>query len=55
MPETIGTTVYRLHKLSKAAKEKAHAWQCESGFDEETNRLDPQDLFQKPPVLSDCD
>lgn len=33
MPEVIETTVYRLHELSEAAKEKARAWYREGGFD----------------------
>jgi len=33
MPETIETTVYRLHELSDAAKEKARAWYREGAFD----------------------
>ena len=33
MPEIIETTVYQLHELSDAAKEKARAWFREGGFD----------------------
>lgn len=35
MPEIICTTVYRLHKLSDAAKEKARAWYRDGGFDDD--------------------
>jgi hypothetical protein len=35
MPEIIETTVYRLEELPEAAKEKARAWYCEGGFDNE--------------------
>jgi hypothetical protein len=33
MPEIIETTVYQLHELSDAAKDKARAWYREGGFD----------------------
>ena len=33
MPEIIETTVYQLHELSDAAREKARAWWREAGFD----------------------
>ena len=35
MPEIIGTTVYRLHELSDAAKEKARAWYRDVGVDDD--------------------
>lgn len=35
MPEIIQTTVCRLEELSDAAKDKAHAWYREGGFDHE--------------------
>ena len=33
MPEIIETTVYQLHELSEAAKDKARGWYREIGFD----------------------
>ena len=35
MPEIIRTTVYRLHELSDAAKEKARAWYRDVGVDDD--------------------